>query len=157
MTLPTRLHCGATARGGGPIAISFRRYHFMSHDTRKRVSETDRPMSMHRSYSQIGKRFSILLAVVALIAGFGFSQRQSSGSHSMLANAQDLGPEDSSKQITTTVWLRQRNKDAFDTLVQQMYQKDSPSYHHWLTMPEYIAKFAPTENDAAVSATLKMP
>jgi subtilase family serine protease len=122
----------------------------MSHDTRKRVSETDRPMSMHRSYSQIGKRFSILLAVVTLMAGSGFSQRQSSGSHSMLANAQDLGPEDSSKQITTTVWLRQRNKDAFDTLVQQMYQKDSPSYHHWLTMPEYLAKFAPTENDAAV-------
>jgi subtilase family serine protease len=122
----------------------------MSHDTRKRVSEADRPMSMHRSYSQIGKRFSILLAVVTLMAGSGFSQRQSSGSHSMLANAQDLGPEDSSKQITTTVWLRQRNQGAFDTLVQQMYQKDSPSYHHWLTMPEYIAKFAPTENDAAV-------
>jgi len=122
----------------------------MSHDTCKRVSETDRPMSMHRSYSQIGKRFSILLAVVTLMAASGFAQGQSSSSHSMLANAQDLGPEDSSKQITTTVWLRQRNKDAFDTLVQQMYQKDSPSYHHWLTMPEYIAKFAPTENDAAV-------
>lgn len=122
----------------------------MSQDTRKCAPKTDRPMSMHRSYSRIGKRFSILLAVVTLMAASGFAQRQSSGSHSMLVNAQDLGPEDSSKQITTTVWLRQRNKDAFDGLVKQMYQKDSPSYHHWLTMPEYVAKFAPTEQDAAV-------
>ncbi len=106
-------------------------------------------MTMRRSQSQIGKGFAILLAVLTLMTGSGFSQRQSASSHSMFANRQDLGPEDSSKQITATVWLRQRNKAAFDALVKQMYEKDSPNYHHFLTMAEYKAKFAPTEQDAA--------
>lgn len=53
-----------------------------------------------------------------------------------------------SESITVTVWLRQHNKEAFDALVQQMYEKGSPDYHHWLTMAQYKAKFAPTEHDA---------
>jgi subtilase family serine protease len=85
-----------------------------------------------------------------LMTGAGFSQRQSSNSHSIVASWQNLGPEDSSKQITATVWLRQRNKDGFDALVQQMYQKGSPNYHHFLTMAQYEAKFAPSDLDAGV-------
>ena len=106
-------------------------------------------MLMCKGQSQICKGFFALLAVLTLLTGLAFSQRQSSSSHSMLASAKDLGPEDASKQITATVWLRQRNKNGFDALVQQMYQKGSPNYHKWLTMAQYKAKFAPTEQDAA--------
>lgn len=98
--------------------------------------------------SQLTKQFSFLLAVVVLMAGAGFSQTPG-GTRSMLASARDLGTEDLTKQVTTTVWLRQHNKNAFDALVHQMYQKGSPNYHHWLTLPEYKAKFAPTTQDAA--------
>jgi subtilase family serine protease len=122
----------------------------MSQDQSKRQSEGDVPVFMRRSQSQIGKGFAILLAVLTLMTGSGFSQRPSSNTHSMLASAKDLGPEDLSKQITATVWLRQQNKAAFDALVQQMYEKGSPNYHHWLTMAQYKANFAPREHDAAV-------
>ena len=107
-------------------------------------------MSMRRCQSQTGKGISILLAVLTLLAGSAFSQSQSSSSRSMVVSRQDLGPEDLSKQINVTVWLRQRNKDAFDALVKQMYEKGSPNYHHWLTMAQYKANFAPTEHDVAL-------
>ena len=91
-----------------------------------------------------------------LLIGSGFSQ--SSASKHVISNntprfsaeAQDLGPEDSSKPIRVTVWLNQRNKAELDSLVQQMYQKDLPNYHHWLTHEEYTAKFAPTVQDAMI-------
>jgi hypothetical protein len=74
-------------------------------------------MSIRRSQSQIGQGFYVLLAVLTLLAASGFSQPQSRSSHSIVGSRQDLGPEDLSKQITITVWLHQRNKDAFDALV----------------------------------------
>ncbi len=77
------------------------------------------------------------------------------GSGSALTR-KDLGPEDSSKQITVAVWLNQRNKPALDTLVRQMYQKGSPNYHRFLTMQQYKESFAPSAKDAAtVSDFLK--
>jgi len=35
-------------------------------------------------------------------------------------------------------------------LVRQMYDRNSPNYHHWLTLNEYKARFAPTAGDLAV-------
>ncbi|MFZ0761970.1 MAG: protease pro-enzyme activation domain-containing protein, partial [Candidatus Sulfotelmatobacter sp.] len=99
---------------------------------------------------QIGKGASILLAVLTLMAGSAVSQAQSSGLHSMVASRQDLGPEDLSKQVTVTVWLHQHNKAALDALVQQIYEKGSPQYHHWLTLAQYKANFAPTARSAAL-------
>jgi len=107
-------------------------------------------MSIHRSQSRTGRGASILLAVLTLMAASAFSQVQPGGSHSIVGSRLDLGPEDSSKRVTVTVWLHQHNKDAFDALVQQMYQKGSPQYHHWLTMAQYKATFAPTQKDAAL-------
>lgn len=92
---------------------------------------------------------SILLALVTLLELAGFGQQQDS-SQLIVPNQLDLGPEDLSKSISVTVWLRQHNKNTFDALVQQMYEKGSPNYHHWLTMAQYQAKFAPTQHDAAL-------
>ena len=64
-------------------------------------------------------------------------------------HARNLGPEDQSKQITVTVWLKPHNKAALDALVHQMYDKTSPYYHQFLTLKQYKAKFGPTEKDAA--------
>lgn len=126
----------------------------MTQDTRKRVPKTDLPASMRseskRSHSKIARGLSILLAVLTLMAGSAFSQVQSRSSRPAVASRQDLGPEDLSKQIAVTVWLRQHNKDGFDALVHQMYEKGSANYRHFLTMEQYKAKFAPTAQDAAV-------
>jgi subtilase family serine protease len=65
------------------------------------------------------------------------------------ANQRTLGPEDETKQITVTVWLSLHNKAALDARVQDMYDKSSPNYHHFLTRDEYKAQFAPSADDAA--------
>jgi subtilase family serine protease len=86
---------------------------------------------------------AVVLACLAilLIAAPAFSQ--SAGSRT-LPNTQTLGPEDQSKQISVTFWLNQHNKAGLDELVRQMYDRNSPNYHHWLTLNEYKTRFAPT-------------
>src|SRR5690348_215878 len=104
-------------------------------------------MSTFPSLSELRTGVCILFAVLVLMVCNGFSQSASQIAHNradVLANSKDLGPEDASKQITINVWLKQHNKEAFDDLVRQMYQKGSPNYHHWITLDEYKARFAPT-------------
>jgi len=92
----------------------------------------------------------VVLACLAvlLIAVPAFSQA-ASGVRT-LPNTQILGAEDQSKQIAVTFWLNQHDKAGFDDLVRQMYDRNSPNYHHWLTMNEYKARFAPNAGDMAV-------
>ena len=93
---------------------------------------------------------AVVLACLAvlLIAVPAFSQ--SASGDRALSNTQILGAEDQSKQIAVTFWLNQRDKAGFDDLVRQMYDRNSPNYHHWLTLNEYKARFAPTAGDLAV-------
>jgi len=85
---------------------------------------------------------------VLLIAVPAFSQ--SASSRRALSNAQILGAEDPSKQITVTFWLKQHDKAGLDEMVRQMYDRNSPNYHHWLTLKEYEARFAPSAADMAM-------
>jgi subtilase family serine protease len=75
---------------------------------------------------------------------------QSARSVRALPNTRILGAEDQSSQIAVTFWLNQHNKAEFDDLVRQMYDRNSPKYHHWLTLNEYKARFAPSAGDLAV-------
>ncbi len=85
---------------------------------------------------------------ILLIAAPAFSQ--SAAAARTLPNTQILGTEDPTKQITVAFWLKQHDKAGFDELVRQMYDKNSPNYHHWLTVKEYEARFAPSAADMAV-------
>ncbi|HYU46488.1 MAG TPA: S53 family peptidase [Terriglobales bacterium] len=84
----------------------------------------------------------------ALIAVSAFAQGANAGRS--LPKAELLGPENLSKEITVTLWLKQHNQAAFDELVRQMYDKNSPNFHHFLTMTQYQARFAPTAKEAAM-------
>ncbi|HEV2729165.1 MAG TPA: S53 family peptidase [Terriglobales bacterium] len=86
--------------------------------------------------------------VLALIAVSAFAQSAHAGLS--IPKAEVLGPEDLSKEITVNVWLKQHNKAEFDQLVRQMYDKSSPTFHHFLTNAQYQARFAPTASEAAV-------
>jgi subtilase family serine protease len=95
-------------------------------------------------YQETRRNFAaVVLACLAilLIAAPAFSQSASSRT---LPNTQTLGPENQSKQINVTFWLNQHNKAGLDELVRQMYDRNSPNYHHWLTLNEYKTRFAPT-------------
>jgi len=98
-------------------------------------------MSISRSLAKMS--FAVFLGFVflVLISGSGFA--------AIPSHATVVGPEDQAKQITVTVWLNQHNKAALDALVEQMYDKTSPNYHHFLTLQQYRDQFAPTDADAA--------
>jgi subtilase family serine protease len=94
----------------------------------------------------LASRVCFCLVVLAFALGSAVAAPQ---------NAIVMGPEDESKAITITVWLNQHNKPALDALVEQLYDPNSPNYHHFLTMKEYKEQFAPTAGDvAAVRAFL---
>jgi subtilase family serine protease len=112
-------------------------------------------MSIRKTCSQTHPEVSCLLAVLTLLMGFGFvrsarAQATSDSTSRMLSNAENLGAEDLSKQITVTVWLKHHNQAAFHELVREMYDKSSPNYHHFLTLDQYHANFAPTRQEAAL-------
>ena len=112
-------------------------------------------MSIHLGRLRTGVSTAFLLVILTLIVSFGFSRSASSqmatdSRSRMLSNAENLGAEDLSKQITVTVWLKHHNQAAFDELVRQMYDKSSPNYHRFLTLEQYHANFAPTVQEAAV-------
>jgi subtilase family serine protease len=91
-----------------------------------------------------GTKLVLMFTVLILLAVSGFSQ-----SRKVAAAPQSLGPEDPSKIITVTVWLKQHNKSALDELVRQMYEPGSSNYHRWLTREEYRNQFGPTAAEAA--------
>lgn len=102
---------------------------------------------MHSKILKLLPFFVSTLIVFALIAVPAFAQG-AQAAHP-IAKVQVLGPEDVSSEITVNVWLKQHNKAEFDQLVHQMYDKNSPSFHHFLTMAQYQARFAPTADNAA--------
>jgi subtilase family serine protease len=65
------------------------------------------------------------------------------------SNAQILGAEDQSKQISVTLWLAHHDQANFDEAVREMYDRSSANYHHFLTLKEYEARFAPCATELA--------
>lgn len=98
-------------------------------------------MPRYTRLSHISFGLFFLLALLALTLSPAITAFPNQGTN--------LGPEDESKEISVTVWLNVHNKAGLDALVQQMYDKNSPNYHHWLTMEEYKTRFAPTAKESA--------
>ena len=98
-------------------------------------------MPSSRRLLQLGVRASLFFGIFALMTGFGFA--------AIPKSATDMGPENEGKQITVTVWLKLHNKANLDAMVKGIYDKASPNYHHFLTMDQYKAQFAPTLREAA--------
>jgi subtilase family serine protease len=66
------------------------------------------------------------------------------------SRAKDLGPEDSSKVIDVTIWLKLHNHSGFDSLAAELYDPTSPHYRNWLTRTDFSARFAPSADEARV-------
>jgi len=85
---------------------------------------------------------------VLLIAVPAFSAN--SGRALPNVQAQVLGAEEPSKEIRVAFWLKQHDKAGFDELVRQMYDRNSPNFHKWLTPKEFASRFAPTAAEMAI-------
>jgi len=60
----------------------------------------------------------------------------------------DLGTEDPSKTIEVSIWLNPHNRGELDALAEQLYDRTSPSYRHFLNRAQFAARFAPTAEEA---------
>jgi subtilase family serine protease len=61
--------------------------------------------------------------------------------------ATPVGPSESSLQLHLALSLPLRNEAALDTLLQQIYDPQSPNFHHYLSAQEFTDSFAPTQQD----------
>ena len=101
-------------------------------------------------------RFAVLFTWLFCFALGPLSNAQSIPGKTLLhqtpafvSTARDLGPEDSSKQITLHVWLRLHDRDSLRELVRQQHDPASGNYRAWLTRQEFSARHAPTTEDVA--------
>ncbi len=62
--------------------------------------------------------------------------------------AKNLGTEDPSKTIEVSIWLNPHNRGELDALAEQLYDRSSPNYRHFLNRAQFAARFAPTAEEA---------
>jgi subtilase family serine protease len=99
-------------------------------------------MTLNRGLSQARVGFCAWLGLLALMLGSTAAAAPNQGTI--------MGAEDEAKDISVTVWLNLHNRAGFDGLVRELYDKNSTNYHHWLTVEQFKAQFAPTAEEAAV-------
>jgi subtilase family serine protease len=61
--------------------------------------------------------------------------------------AKSVGQLPSKQVMTLDVVLSLRDSAGLDSFLQQLYNPSSPSYRHFLTVPEFTQRFGPTEQD----------
>ncbi len=63
---------------------------------------------------------------------------------SFVATAKNLGPANPVETIEVSLWLNLRDREALDTLAEELYDPRSSHYHDWLKPADIAARFAPT-------------
>ena len=97
-----------------------------------------------------------LLTIAALLSLLSFatttSQAQSMSTRHVrevvrTGEAKSVGQLPSKQVMTLDVVLPLRDSAGLDSFLQQLYNPSSPSYRHFLTVPEFTQRFGPTEQD----------
>jgi subtilase family serine protease len=81
-------------------------------------------------------------------AGTAGGNRIANNTAGFVMTAKNLGAEDSAKVIEVSIWLQLHNRSQFDAVAESLYDRSSPSYHHWLKPSDIAVRFAPTEQEA---------
>ena len=99
-------------------------------------------------------RIPLLSAVVALTAAAVLPASAATGQFianntpKFVTTAKDLGPENPSKVIDVSIWLNLHNREALDSMAQELYDPASSHYHEWLQRADFAEKFGPTAQEA---------
>jgi len=96
-----------------------------------------------------GITFLMVLAL-ASSAFAGTARMLPNSTPGIVAGAQNLGPESSSKVINLTLWTQVRNQAALDQLTRQIYTKGSPNYHKFLTLEQFKSQFTVSDQQVQV-------
>jgi subtilase family serine protease len=87
--------------------------------------------------------FTLLIALLAVAVSSVSAQQVASNVPAGIQLSKDLGPSDPTEEINITVHFQLPNRAAFDKAVDALYDRTSPTYHHWMTNAD-LAKFAPS-------------
>ncbi len=88
-----------------------------------------------------------LIACAALPANAGSFVAHNTPSY--VKTAKNLGPEDPNKTMEVSIWLKPHNRSQLDAVARQLYDRNSPSYRHFLNRAQIAKMFAPTAEEAA--------
>ena len=97
---------------------------------------------------------SLLTLAAVMLAATAMSQAQRQPlltSHvrpaALNGQARLLGNLPSEQTLRLVIVLPLRNQDQLDNLLEDVYNPNSPSYHQFLSVDEFTAKFGPTQDD----------
>ena len=88
-----------------------------------------------------------LVAIVAtVVLGFvgAYAQPIENNVPAGIQISKDLGRADASTAINITVHLKLNDKTAFDRAVDALYDRNSPTYHHWMSNDD-LRQYAPSK------------
>jgi subtilase family serine protease len=94
----------------------------------------------------------VLCAAILLFVVEGQSQAQSLLTRhvreaTLKGKAQSIGRLPATQAMRLDIVLPLRNQADLNNLLQELYDPSSPSYRHFLTVPEFTARFGPSQED----------
>jgi subtilase family serine protease len=89
-----------------------------------------------------------LIAALAVPAFAAVGQQITHNTPPYVSTAKNLGTENPSKLIEISLWLRPHNRAQMDQLAEDLYDRNSPNYRHFLTAAQFASRFAPTAAEA---------
>ena len=96
--------------------------------------------------------YAVLCAAILLFVVEGQSQAQSLMTRHMReatlkGQAQSIGRLPATQSMRLDIVLPLRNQADLESLLQELYDPSGPSYRHFLTVREFTARFAPSQED----------
>jgi subtilase family serine protease len=90
-----------------------------------------------------------VLVVAALFVPVAFGQSSADTVPGAVSLAATLGSPDPTMRMGISVWMKMHDKPKFDQALEDLYNPDSPSFHHWMTAAD-LTRYAPTDSDIRV-------
>ena len=116
------------------------------------MNDKNKAVNASRSFRWLGVIAMVAMSCALLPASASVTTMQgklvTNSTPSYVATAKNLGAEDSAKVIEVSIWLQLHDSSQFDELIQSLYDRTSPNYHHWLNAKDIASRFAPTAQEA---------
>jgi kumamolisin len=99
---------------------------------------------------RILRRFAIPAAIAVALVTAAHGARLTAGTSQRPGTQQvDLGPAAATQLLSASLVLRVRHPEALEALVAQTQDPDSAAYHRFLSVDEFVSRFAPSSNEIA--------
>jgi subtilase family serine protease len=111
-------------------------------------------MTKRRRRRHLSVLLALTLSAAALVATFavaapGVSAATAARHQPFEAQADDVGPTAAGETLTASLVLKVQHPEALEAYVAATQDPDSPLFHRFLSVGEFVARFAPRDSDLA--------